>query len=89
MPRLGFTAHLAEVGPREEVDVAGATVIEALDVVFARYPRLEGYVLDDQRRLRKHVVIFIDGERALPQTVLQREVTPQSEIYVLQALSGG
>jgi len=89
MPRLGFTAHLAAVGPREEVEVQGATVLEALDAVFAHYPRLQGYVLDDQRRLRRHVVIFIDGERAPAETVLQCKVEPSAEIYVLQALSGG
>ena len=89
MPRLGFTSHLAQVGQREELDVAGRTVIEALDAVFVLYPRLENYVLDDQRRLRKHVVIFVDGARAPPETVLQEPVSPGSEIYVLQALSGG
>ena len=88
MPRLGFTAHLAAVGPREEVEVPGVTVLEALDVVFAQYPRLESYVLDDQRRLRRHVAIFIDGERAPAETALERRVTPSAEIYVLQALSG-
>ena len=89
MPRLSFTAHLARVGPSEDISVEGGTVIEALDRVFALYPRLENYVLDDQRRLRRHVVIFVDGERAAAETVLARPVSPSSEIYVLQALSGG
>ena len=89
MARVVFTAHLAEVGPREEERVPGQTVIEALQDIFARYPRLEGYILDDQRRLRKHVAIFIDGVRPPPETVLQQKVGGESEIYVLQALSGG
>ena len=89
MPRLSFTAHLARVGPSDDVEVEAATVIEALDRVFALYPRLENYVLDDQRRLRRHVVIFVDGERAAAETVLARPLSPSSEIYVLQALSGG
>jgi sulfur carrier protein ThiS len=46
-------------------------------------------VLDDQRRLRRHVVIFVDGERVPPEAALQRAVGEDSEIYVLQALSGG
>ena len=89
MARVVFTSHLAAVGPPDEVSMPGATVLAALDGVFAQYPRLEGYVLDDQRRLRRHVVIFIDGERAPAETVLQRAVGEGSEIYVLQALSGG
>ena len=89
MARVVFTAHLAGVGPRDEERSPGATVIEVLDGLFARYPRLEGYVLDDQRRLRRHVVIFVDGARAPAETVLQQDVSAESEIYVLQALSGG
>jgi sulfur carrier protein ThiS len=87
--RVNFTAHLAQVGPREEERVSGPTVIAVLDRIFARYPRLESYVLDDQRRLRRHVVIFVDGERVPPEAALQRAVGEDSEIYVLQALSGG
>jgi len=89
MARIVFTSHLAQVGPRDEDRVSGPTVIAVLDQIFARYPKLEGYVLDDQRRLRRHVAIFVDGERVPAETVLERAVEEDSEIYVLQALSGG
>jgi sulfur-carrier protein len=89
MARVVFTSHLAGVGPRDEVSVEGATVLAALDAVFAQYPLLEGYVLDDQRRLRKHVTIFVDGARVPAERALDEPVTAGSEIYVLQALSGG
>ncbi len=38
-----------------------STVRAVLDVVFAAHPRLETYVLDDQRELRKHMRILVDG----------------------------
>ena len=89
MARIVFTSHLARVGPADEMSVPGATVLEALDHVFAHYPKLEGYVLDDQRRLRKHVTIFVDGAQAQAEAALRQAVGEASEIYVLQALSGG
>ncbi len=89
MPRLVFTAHLANVGPRDEREVPGDTVRAALEAVFAEFPRLRNYVLDDQDRVRKHVVVFIDGARWTNDEVLDLRVSPASEIYVLQALSGG
>ena len=33
---------------------------EALEQVFAENPLLRGYLLDDQSRLRKHVIVFVD-----------------------------
>jgi len=89
MPRVTFTAHLAAIGPPDDTPVPGATVKAALDAVFADYPRLEGYILDDQSRPRHHIVIFVDGARCSNDNVLQMAVAPSSEIFVLQALSGG
>jgi hypothetical protein len=50
---------------------------------------VKSYVLDDQERLRKHVVIFVDGARISGGSNLMCPVSPSAQIYVLQALSGG
>jgi hypothetical protein len=50
---------------------------------------VKSYVLDDQERLRKHVVIFVDGTRISGGSDLKLPVSPSAQIYVLQALSGG
>ncbi len=42
--------------------VEGATVREVLDAVFANNPKARGYVLDEHGALRKHMIIFINGE---------------------------
>jgi molybdopterin synthase sulfur carrier subunit len=57
--------------------------------VFMDNPRLRGYVLDDQSSLRKHIVAFIDGKLITDRERLSDQISPSSEIYVLQALSGG
>lgn len=85
MPRVVFTANLRRHVDAPPALVPGGTVRAALEVVFTQNPRLRGYVLDEQDRVRPHVVLFVDGERA----GLDDGVKDSSEIYVLQALSGG
>jgi sulfur-carrier protein len=89
MPTVQFTAHLRKVAPAGAITVGGTTLRRALDEVFAQHPRVKSYVLDDQERLRKHVVIFVDGERISGGSDLKLPVGPTAQIYVLQALSGG
>jgi len=71
------------------VDVAGATVREALERVFVDNPRLRGYVVDEHGALRKHMAVFVDGQQLVDRAALSDAVTAGSEIYVMQALSGG
>lgn len=89
MARVSFTPNLNRhlACPRLEVD--GATVREALQQVFAANPRLEGYILDDQGRLRKHVAIFIDGQAIVDRARLGDGLRENAEVFVVQALSGG
>ena len=89
MARVEFTQHLEQHVEAPERDVAGDTVGEVLEAVFAGNPRLRGYVLDDQGRLRKHVVVFIDGRIAADRAGLTDAVEATSEVFVMQALSGG
>jgi hypothetical protein len=89
MPSVQFTSHLRKVAPTGTLTVGGATLRLALDEVFAQHPKMKSYVLDDQERLRKHVVIFVDGARISGGSDLMLPVSPSAQIYVLQALSGG
>jgi hypothetical protein len=89
MASVAFTKNLERHVPCPRVEAPGRTLREVLDHVFAANPRLRGYVLDEQGVLRKHMVVFIDGRQVLDRTALSDEVAPTSEIYVMQALSGG
>lgn len=77
--------HLA-AAPRE---VTGDTVAAVLAEVFAVNPRLRSYLLDDQGRVRQHVLIFVDGEQIGDRRRLSDRVGAASEVYVVQALAGG
>jgi hypothetical protein len=89
MPEVKFTENLRRHLDTPECRVEGATVREALDRVFEVQPRLRGYVLDDQNRLRKHVVIFIDGDMVHDREGLSDSISADAELFVMQALSGG
>lgn len=71
------------------LDAAGDTLVAVLDAVFARHPKLRGYVLDEHGGVRHHVAIFIDGTAIADKHRLDIPVSQNTEIYVLQALSGG
>jgi molybdopterin synthase sulfur carrier subunit len=85
MPRVVFTSNLKRHIDAPAAEAAGVSVRAVLETVFSDNPRLKGYVLDEQDRLRRHVAVFVDGTRA----GLDDAVTPTSEVFVLQALSGG
>ncbi len=89
MPRIEFTPHLKMHLDCPAQQVNGSTVRDALEAVFVTNPKLRGYVTDDQNRLRKHVVIFVDGQTISDRVTLSDLVKEESEIFVMQALSGG
>jgi hypothetical protein len=60
-----------------------------LDEYFRENEKARGYVLDEQGRIRRHMVVFIDGELVQDRDGLSDRVEPESVIDVIQALSGG
>jgi molybdopterin converting factor small subunit len=89
MPRVVFTSNLQRHVNCPETQVAAGTVHSALAQVFAAQPQARGYVLDEQGHLRKHVVVFVDGQRVRDREGLSDPVHDSSEVYVMQALTGG
>jgi hypothetical protein len=89
MPRVTFTPNLRRHLECPATTVPGRTVREALEAVFRDNPRLRGYLLDDQGRLRRHVALFVDGEMIGDRVGLSDPVLESAELYVTQALSGG
>lgn len=79
------TARAVEVA----CEVQPGTVREALEQVFADHPNLRGYILDERGVLRHHVVAFLDGEPVRDKLALAEMLSPDSELYIFQALSGG
>jgi molybdopterin synthase sulfur carrier subunit len=89
MARVVFTSNLQRHVSCAETQVAAGTVRTALAQVFAAQPQARGYVLDEQGHLRKHVVVFVDGQRVRDREQLSDPIRDSSEVYVMQALTGG
>ena len=84
-----LTPNLARQTDAHSCEVQGASVREALEAVFEKMPGLRGYILDDQQAVRKHVAVFVDGDLIVDRMQLSDSIGPDSEIFVMQALSGG
>lgn len=89
MARVVFTKNLQRHVPCPPTTSPGSTVGEVLGHVFSENPRLRGYVVDERGSLRKHMTIFVDGRLIIDRRTLGDPVRAESEIYVMQALSGG
>jgi molybdopterin converting factor small subunit len=90
MASVKFTTHLQRYFPTlTETTVNANTVADVISAINAVYPGIATYIVDERGRLRKHVIIFIDGEQITDRAQLQDAVADTSLVYVFQALSGG
>ncbi len=89
MPRVVFTQNIQKHVECPASDVAGGTVREALDNVFAANPRARDYVLDDHGAVRKHMIVYVNGEIVVDRVKLSYPLASGDTVYVMQALSGG
>lgn len=89
MPRVVLTQNLRRHIDLSECPAEGTSVAECLEDVFSHHPRLRSYLLEDTGAVRKHIAIIVDGEPIHDRTAMSDTVSPTSEIFILQALSGG
>ncbi|MEQ1505936.1 MAG: MoaD/ThiS family protein [Myxococcota bacterium] len=89
MPHLSFTPNLERVVACPAGSFAGGSVRAVLEAAFATRPETRAYVLDDRGALRKHVVVFVNGEQVTDREGLADAVGPDDRVFVMQALSGG
>ena len=66
-------------------DVDGATVGELLRALEAAHPPAAGWILDERGRIRRHINVFVNGERGGEET----RVGGDDRVDVLPAISGG
>ena len=50
---------------------------------------MRSYVVDDQGAVRKHVTVFLDSSPIKDRDRLSDAVRPDSDLFIMQALSGG
>ena len=67
------------------VVLEAASVDELLHALDARWPGMRDRLVDSRPAIRRHINVFVDGERATLTTPLR----PGAEVFVLTAMSGG
>jgi molybdopterin converting factor small subunit len=72
-------------GGRSEHDVDGATVEEVLRDLERLHPAVAGWILDERGVIRRHINVFVDGERGAESTPVRSD----SKVDVLPAITGG
>ncbi|TMK39128.1 MAG: MoaD/ThiS family protein [Actinobacteria bacterium] len=72
-------------GGRSDHQLSGATVVELLRELERAHPAVDGWILDERGLIRRHINVFVNGERGGEATA----VDPDDRIEVLPAISGG
>lgn len=68
-----------------ELPVAGDTIADLLGALERERPALRGWILDERGRIRRHINVFVNGERGGADTA----IAPDDCVDVLPAISGG
>ena len=74
-----------QTGGRAEHAVEGATVAELLRALEAANPAIDGWILDERGEIRRHINVFVNGERGDGETAVDAD----DRVDVLPAISGG
>jgi sulfur-carrier protein len=72
-------------GAVRRLEVPAATVAEVIDALDARWPGMRDRLCDSRPRIRRHINVFVAGERAMLETPLPQGV----EVIIMTAISGG
>lgn len=67
------------------LELDAATVRDAIEQLERRWPGLRDRLCEPGPRLRPHIAVFVDGERAR----LDSALAPASRLDVVAAISGG
>ena len=70
---------------RTDHALEGGTVLQLLRELEREHPALAGWILDERGHIRRHINVFVNGERGGEDTA----VADTDRIDVLPAISGG
>jgi molybdopterin converting factor small subunit len=86
MPVLRLRGPLKRLaGDRAEHVLEGATVVELLRELERSHPATGGWIIDERGLIRRHINVFVNGERGEEETA----VADEDRVDVLPAISGG
>ena len=84
--KVGIPQPLIGYTKAEVVEARGGTIEALLRDLDRQFPGIRFRMVDEQDRLRRHVRIFVNRDRARD---LSQPLAETDEVQILQALSGG
>lgn len=72
-------------GGQAEHKIEGGTVLALLRGLEARHPDLAGWIVDERWAIRRHINVYVNGERGGENTA----VADGDRVEVLPAITGG
>jgi molybdopterin synthase sulfur carrier subunit len=86
MPLVRLRGPLKRLaGDRSEHPIEGSDVIGLLRELERAHPGLSGWIIDERGAIRRHINVFVNGERGDGGTAVQAD----DRVDVLPAISGG
>ncbi|MEP6758350.1 MAG: MoaD/ThiS family protein [Actinomycetota bacterium] len=86
MPVVLLRSPLRDLaGGNRSIELPGATVGQVLRALEASWPKTTGWVLDERGVIRRHVNVFLNGERASADA----PVAKGDRMHVLASITGG
>lgn len=86
MPRVCVHGPLRQLaGGAGEHKLQAATVLELLRELERECPALGGWIVDERGLIRRHINVFVNGERGGEDTV----VAADARVEILPAITGG
>ena len=67
------------------VKIEAETVEDVMNGLEARWPGMRDRLCDTTPAIRRHINVFVEGERARLDTLLE----PGADVFILTAISGG
>ena len=71
---------------RPQVEATGTTLDALLADLDSRYPGLRFRIVDEQDKIRTHILVFVNGQSIRS---LSQRLKPDDDVMIVAALSGG
>ncbi len=68
-----------------EHELQAATVLELLRELEREHPALDGWIVNERGLIRRHINVFVDGERGREGT----KVAADARVEIVPAITGG
>ncbi|MBU0725302.1 MAG: MoaD/ThiS family protein [Alphaproteobacteria bacterium] len=72
-------------GAPRELEIEASTVAAVMETLEVRWPGMRDRLCDSRPAIRRHINVFVEGQRASLETPL----APGAAVFIVTAISGG